>query len=265
MTMTTKSSHLGIVCACLISLCSSAVAHDDILVTKIDSGTKTGLGAIEVAVNQVELGSIVFEGVFIAGQGGNDFARDEPGFNGPSSLNPLYGGGGALTVAGATPLDPNDVVNIALRTFSFNGNVSNLFYWNGTGGVNFQPAAGVSPSLSVSSSVAGGNGTLDFHPDFEINAGVGTAANGVYLMSFTQQVVGTDASDPGFIVWLAESSITDETIAEDVEADIENGLAFTFFEDAVDHVVSVVPEPASVVLVLLGVCGVAVKRSRNNA
>ena len=263
MNITLKKTSILSLCVFLIVVHSTAAAHDDILVTKIDGGTKTGLGAIEVAVNQVELDTIVFEGVFIAGQGGNDFARDEPGFNAPSSLNPLYGGGGDLTSAGATPLDPNDVVNIALRTFSFNGNVSDLFYWNGAGAVNFQPATGVTPSLSVSSTVAGANGTVDFHPDFEINAGVGTAANGVYLMSFTQQVVGTDGSDPGFIVWLADSSITDETIAEDTEEDIENGLAFTFFEDAVDHVVSVVPEPASVVLVLLGVCGVAVKRSRN--
>lgn len=232
---------------------SSTQAHDDILVSKVDGGTKTGIGAIEVAENEGEPGVRLFEGLLIAGDGGNDFARDEPGINAPSSLNPLYGVGGDLTAAGNSPLTAGETVNFSLRTFKFNGAISDLFYWDGSGSVNFTPST-ATPSLSASSTIAGTNGFVDFHTDFEINEGSG-AQEGVYLMSFNQQITGTDVSDAAFIVWLADDTITDETIAEDTEELIEDGLAFEFFEEAVDHVASVIPEPNTLALALLGVFG----------
>jgi hypothetical protein len=149
------------------------------------------------------------------------------------------------------------LVSTSFRTFAVGVNSDDLFYWNGVGAVDFQPAAGVAVSLSDFSEPAGGNGELDFHPHFQIDDPVGTAANGVYLASLTTTAGSLAPSDPIFLVFLVDDSITEEN-AEEIEEDIEAGLAFQFFEEAVEYVETrvAVPEPASLMAMLVGGMGI---------
>ena len=229
---------------------ADAGAHSGILLTTLDGGATTGIGAYHGDTNEAEPGVNVFEGVLIAGEGGNDFARDAPGFNGPSALNPLYGATGDLTLGGYTPLEANAAVTFALQTFEFGSGTDDLFYWDGTGAVDFQPATGVAASLSPTNATTDSYGHVHFHPDFALNAGSGTAPDGVYLLSVGVTAGSAATSEPTYIVFLADGSITNELLAEDAHEDIEAGLAFPFFEEAVGYVQgAVVPEPASASLV----------------
>ena len=122
--------------------------------------------------------------------------------------------------------------------------------------VDFQPAAGIAISLSDADQFTGGNGELDFHPDYQIDDPLGTVANGVYLASLTATAAGLDPSAPAYLLWLVDSTITSDEMAEQAEESIEAGTAFHFFEEAVAHVeTKLVPEPASIVVAVLGLCG----------
>jgi hypothetical protein len=224
--------------ACLWAMNNPADAHFDIFVTNL--GGKTGIGGADVDTGVFDVNTRVFEGVMIAASS-PDYTRDEPGFFALSHLAPSD-----LFPNGASALAPNALVSMNIQSFSLNNNVSSLFYWNGTGEVNFQPAAGASFLLADPDAFTGGNGELDFHPDYEINDSVSTPTNGVYLASLTATAAGLNSSDPIYFVWLVDFSITNDFIAEDIEGQIEAGTAFPFFEDALGWVESnVVPEPAS--------------------
>lgn len=236
----------------LVMICAGFVfpaeAHFDIFVTNL--GLQTGIGGADVDGGVFNVDTRVFEGVMIA-SGAPDCSRNEPGFFALSDLAPS-----GLFPNGASALPAGAVVALNFNPFAFNGNVSDLFYWDGAGAVDFQPAAGVNVSLSHTDELAGTSGELDFHPAFEIDDPLGTAANGVYLASLSAVAGGLAPSDPIYLVWLVDSSITDAEIAEEVELAIEAGTAFPYFEEAVGHVESsLVPEPASGPAALFAVCG----------
>jgi hypothetical protein len=227
----------------------AAAQHSDIFVTNLGD-TKTGIGGADVDGGMFNVDARVFESVLVV-DGTPDYSRNEPGFFALSDLAP-----GSLFPSGASPLEANSLVSISFRTFAVGGNSDDLFYWNGLGAVDFQPAAGVVVSLSDSMEPAGGNGELDFHPHFQIDDPLGTAANGVYLASLTMTAGSLAASDPIFLVFLVDDSIIEEN-AEEIEEDIEAGLAFQFFEEAVEYVETrvAVPEPASLMAMLAGAVG----------
>jgi hypothetical protein len=257
--MNFQASHvLPVVFASVLVANQARGQHFDIFVT--DLGTQTGIGAADVDGGVFDVGTRVFEGVMIA-SGAPDYSRNEPGFFALSNLAP-----GELFPSGTSALPANTPVSLSFGPFSFNGNTSSLFHWDGVGAVDFQPAAGISVALSDGIESTGGNGELDFHPDFQIDDPLGTAANGVYLASLTATAAGRDPSDPVFLVWLVDSSITNDVIAEEVEEQIEAGLAFQFFETAVEHVESsLVPEPATTTVALLGLSVMLVgQRYRRN-
>ena len=112
-------------------------------------------------------------------------------------------------------------------------------------------------TLSSGSALTGATGGLDFHPEFELNDASGMPANGVYLVALTAQVGALDPSDPIYLVWLADASITSDLIAEETEEAIEAGLALQYFEQAVGYVESnlAVPEPGCFALAMLAIVG----------
>ena len=84
----------------------------------------------------------------IAGEGGETTsAATCPGFNGPSSTNPLYDATGDLTLGGYQPLEANVTVLFDLQTIDLGSGAGDLLYWDGTGAVDFQPATDVDVSL----------------------------------------------------------------------------------------------------------------------
>ena len=94
------------------------------------------------------------------------------------------------------------------------------------------------------------NGHVHIHPDYDLNGTSGTAPDGVYLFSIAVTAGSAAQSEPAYLVFLADSSITNQLVAEETHEDIEAGLAFPFFEEAVEYVQgAVVPEPASASLI----------------
>lgn len=236
--------------ALVVGLAATAPAqHADIFVTTLP-GSTTGIGAADVDGGAFEVDTRVFESVLIAGLS-PDYGRDEPGFFALSDLAPA-----GLFPPGASPLPANSLASFAFHSFTFNGNTHELFYWNGVGAVDFQPAAFAEVSLSEAVETTTDHGALDFHPAFQIDNPAGAVAGGVYLASLRATVAGLAPSEPIFLVALVDSSITNEFLAEEAEEAIEAGTAFQFFEQAVAHVeASLVPEPSSLAIGLLGAVG----------
>jgi hypothetical protein len=231
-----------------VGLAASASAqHFDIFVTNL-GGAKTGIGAADVDGGHFDIDARVFEAVMIAG-GAPDYSRNEPGF---FALSDLASSG--LFPAGASALPANSTASFSFNTFLLNGNMDDLFYWDGIGEVDFQPATFAGISLSDADEMASDHGALDFHPDFQIDNPTGTAADGVYLASVSAAVTGLAPSSPVYLALLVDASITNELIAEELEEAIEAGTAFQFFEEAVEYVeLRVVPEPAALTVGLLAV------------
>ena len=72
-------------------------------------------------------GANVRESILVAGEGGNDFGRNMPGFYGPSSADVLYEPTGSLTLAGCAPLEANVEVSFDLLTFDWGSGTDDLF------------------------------------------------------------------------------------------------------------------------------------------
>lgn len=247
-----RSFLLSVLTTCIIALATSASAHNDIFLTNL--GTKTGIGAADVDDGAFDLTTRVFEGVLVFNGAAPDYYRDEPGFFALGSAAPP-----SLFPSGASAFAGNAPVILSFNTFAVSGNTGSLFYWDGSGGVNFQPVTGLSMSLDPSGTTTSGTGSLDFHADFELDDPMGVPADGVYLASITAKVGDLDPSDSIYMVWLANSTITSDLIAEETLELIEEGLAYPYFEEAVDWVGSnvAVPEPGSVSLLFVAVAGAA--------
>ncbi len=157
---------------------------------------------------------------------------------------------------------PNAAVSVALLT---TGELfeSSLSYWDGTGPVSFVPAVDVTAGYTPLASSDSSGGFHD-HPIFGLNA-AGLVPDGVYVAEMKVSVDGMLTSDPYYLVALVDQVILSDPNPEDAaealgalvrayQADpIGNprptygGKDFTFYADAV----SVVPEPAGVLLMLL--------------
>jgi hypothetical protein len=233
-----------------------ARAHSDILLTNVGGKvTIGGANELETMDENFDLTTKVFEGVMIPNFppfDPKDYGRDEPGFfalaSGSMDLPP-----------GAAALPPNAAVSIAFPSFPVGGLTDTLFYWNGTGAIDFQRISTVQPGLSMALNpnpvgTASASGALHEHAVFELdNGGAGVPANGVYLIAPTASVPGLATSRPFYMVWLVDSLIADDEAAEELEGALETdnpvvgGKSFQFFLNAVDYVHDnlAVPEPAS--------------------
>ena len=264
---------------------TAAAQHSDVLVTDVNGQVTIGSAADVDGPNEsFDVAAKVFESLLLPGfspVNRADYESVEPGFFGLNGI----GDAAALANLGANALPGAANVSISASSFSVGGSSASLFYWDGSGGVDFQPApAGTTfafdPALNFAATDA--NGGMDDHPIYELNAASGTPADGVYLVSPVIDVAGLTPSDNFYIVLLADALIAGEDDAELVEEALEaldEGTAtsalvdfgnramkdFAFFEEAVEFVENalVIPEPSTSLLLVAAVGWLANTRRRS--
>lgn len=247
--------------------------HSDVLLRSDGTTTLIG-GAVDLDMEEgpstFNFETRVFEGVFIKPTTptppfGYDFERDEPGFYSDP------------TVPIGQNLPASAGVSLRLDAFSLGGAADTTFYWDGSGEVDFTPLASAQPGVAFTFApiapdpfaTVDGSSFLDDHPLFGLTGG---AADGVYLSRMRAKVDGLVESDPIYITWLANSLLTDEETAEELEEAFEafeaggadpilGGTNFAFFEEAVEFAEGI-PEPSTALLSLAAVAGLAARRNR---
>ena len=258
--------------------CQSVSAHSDVLLTDVGGQVTIGAAADLGSSPSFDIDTKVFESIMLPGflppVTPPDYQSDEPGFFGLDSSIPSEAT--ALAGLGASALPGLADVKAIATTFTIDGASSDLFFWDGTGPVDFDPApAGTGFTFNPSNfATTGSDGGMDDHPLFEVDATSGTAADGVYLISPVVAVDGIATSEKFYMAFLVDSLITGEVDAEEVEhalEELEEGLIpaaialgkdFTFFEEAVEFAETLpVPEPSSLLLCVAGL-GLAVTRRR---
>lgn len=255
----------------ILTVATAQAQHSDVLITNVAG--KVTIGAASDAGGPHEsfdLETKVFETVFTPGFSpvdAKDYEAAEPGFE---SLH-ATSNAAELLALGAAALPANSEVSIAPSNFQLGGNSAELFYWNGIGSVQFEPApADISFSLAPTIfATTGSQGDMHSHPIFQLDAATGVPADGVYLAAPVVDVAGLATSDPFYVVLLADALITGEDDAELVEEALEglesgattdalvtfpgNGTKdFAFYEAAVDFTADqvAIPEPNTVLLAI---------------
>ena len=262
--------------------CSASVfAHSDVLLA--DVGGKVAIGTAEDIGDPVNESlelfppgtNGAFESIMIAGSGlvdPPDYESDEPGF---------YSDPAAL---GANALPGSAGVTASTTNFTVGAASAELFYWNGGGAVEFDPAPvntafEFEPASNFATTTS--SGFVDGHPEFLLNAVADAVpADGVYLISPVVDVDTLATSDSFFVVLLVDALITTPELAEEVEEAVEaleegapnaevdfgNGVVkdFAFYEEAVEWVEDnlVVPEPTTGMIALVVLGFAAVSRNR---
>lgn len=234
-------------------------AHVDALLA-IDPSGNLVTGGFNFDEGEVEsIDTRVYEAEFEQVPSTNIWTTDEPGFNAVSSS---VGG----LPAGYSTLPANTDITFTGKAFEIDGTTANLWHWDGSGAVNFNPVASPTeleiskaPSAVFSSILDGSasdvagfvietttsEGFLHKHIDFTISNTDATApADGIYLWSLTLSA-GTLESDPVYFVngLGVHTEEQHEAAAEYVEANL-------------------VPEPGSALALLVGAGLVAARRRR---
>lgn len=235
-------------------------------------GGQVGIGsAAHTSPSDPDLTTRVFARVMVPGFppfNPADYGLDEPGYF-------ALPAGDAEIPAGATALPGNANVTVNLLPFTVNGNTSNLFFWNGSGAVNFQPITQPGVTMTIDPNPIGSTGAVggaDIHPAYRLdNGGAGIPADGVYLTSPTVSVAGLTNSPRVFFLHLADALVTDEADAETLTDNFDRGDTifkgkdFGFFLEAQDYVQgNLVPEPSglSLAIVMITAIGGSVRRRR---
>ncbi|MFM8951893.1 MAG: PEP-CTERM sorting domain-containing protein [Planctomycetaceae bacterium] len=258
-------------CTCSFFDGHAAIAeaiHYDVLFT---SGSGTLLtGGYDDAGNNGIAPLRVFSGEVVgAGTAGPYESAEEPGFRAP---NQAFLNSSAMTPSGVfTALPGNTDLFFNLVPMTINGSSRNLFFWNGSGPVNFAalPASyqlglvgdfGTAAITGSTSEVTANfllkktsaDGSLDpGHPHLTTQiADAGDApAQGFYLFAMQFNMAGLSSSAPAYFVYGAYDAnsppdfVTFDAAHAEAEAWVENNLA-------------AVPEPSSLALAGLGAAGV---------
>jgi hypothetical protein len=264
---------IAICCLCLLVAAASQfdvrpVAGDsDMFVTNVGGKvTIGGANELETVDENFELTSQVFRREMLPNfpPFGLDYGHNDPGFFALPS-------GSTEFPAGASALPPNAAVTVHFPSFNVGSFTDKLFYWDGSGAVNFQPISTTQPGFAIGLSpnpvgTTAVNGSLHEHPGFTLdNGGPGTAADGIYLNAPTVSVTGLPDSKHFFMVWIVDHLISDQDTADALEAALDsgnppiiNGKDFSYANQAVAYVQNnlVVPEPSS--LTLAGIACIAI-------
>ncbi len=247
---------------------SSALAHGGVFLADVDGRVNVGGGYELFTEDQhFDLTRNVFEAIMFSSFppfSPKDYGGDHPGFFALSSEL-------AEMPAGAAALPAAADVSLNFTSFSVGGSSDTLFYWNGSGAVDFQPISTVQPGVALTVDpnpldTTGSGGGLHVHPAYGLDdGGTGEPIDGVYLASPSVSVAGLVDSDPFHMVWLVDALIADEESAENVEESLESGETtvlgkdFSFFPEAVEYVQQnlAVPEPSSALLSIVAVAGMS--------
>jgi hypothetical protein len=203
----------------------------------------------------------------------HDYGFDDPGFFALGSDRT------ADFPPGTSPLPAGANVTVHFPNFTVAGHMDTLFYWNGSGAVNFQPISTTQPgyAIAVGANPVGATsspnppsdtsfGALHEHPGFTLdNGGPGIPADGVYLNAASISVTGLSDSKNYYYVWVIDSLIDDGDKAEElrdalldhVVPPIVDGKDFTFVNNAIGYVQSnlvSVPEPSTTALLAIVAC-----------
>jgi hypothetical protein len=247
-------------------------ADSDTFVTNV--GGKVTIGGannLETVDENFELTSQVFYAPMVPNSppfDPHDYGFDDPGFFALGSTRV------ADFPAGALPLPPGADVTLHIPNFTVAGNTDKLFYWNGSGAVNFQPISTTQPgyAIAVGASPLGTTsspnppsdpsfGALHEHPGFTLdNGGPGIPADGVYLNAANISVSGLSDSKNYYYIWVVDSLINDgdkagalrDALLTHADPPIVEGKDFTFVNNAISYVQNnlvAVPEPGSIALV----------------
>lgn len=246
------------------ALGSVAAAHSDIFLTNVGGQVAIGgANELETANPFFDLDTQVFEAVLITGFPLPifDYGRGEPGVFALSAGSPGF-------PAGATALASSAAVSFNPTAFTLNGQSDSLFYWDGSGALEFQPVGATQPNVTFSinptpfSGVTSSDGALHVHPAYQLNHdGPGVPADGVYVAALTASVTGMNDSQPFYLVMLVDQLLVDDEAAEGLEETFEAGETFYeavgkdfgFYEEAVAYVEAniAVPEPGTAFLSVL--------------
>ena len=157
-------------------LVSSAWGHSDVFLANVGGKVAVG-GANELFEpgENFDLTTKVFEGVMYANFPplADEYGRDEPG------IFALASGSGSFP-AGASALPATAAVTVNLSSFSLGGPSDTLFYWNGTGAIDFQPISTAQPGVTFALDpdplgTTDANGSLHEHPVYALNKAGGGA------------------------------------------------------------------------------------------
>ncbi len=267
----------------LLGLCAArgreaaAEPHYDVLVTSLSGTLVTG------GYSHADLSAIaplrVFKGEALGAGPTDPYQSDaEPGFEAASQA---YLDGTAMNPSGAyAALPGNTPLNFAFQPITIGATTRNLFFWSGTGAVNFSPLTGAE-SLSLIRSGSGAwtrtitgtsagivaGATLDTtdaageihkHLTTEIASGGAGPATGFYLYALQFQMSGLAPSADAYFVYGAYDADSPPDL-EDFET--AHGLA----ESWVTNNLLTVPEPATWPLAVCGVVAVVVGCRRRRA
>jgi hypothetical protein len=232
-----------------------ARADRDVYLANVGGQVAVG-SAADTSPAEPDLDTRVFARVMVPGFppiNPPDYGLDEPGF---FSLP----AGDAEIPAGAVTLPANASITVNLSPFAVNSQTAALYYWNGSGAVDFQPVSQAGVTLTIDPNPIGGTGAsggADIHPSYRLDNGAGgVPADGVYLTAPIVSVTGLANSDRFYFLHLADALVTDEDDAEVLGEGLDAGQAmfkgkdFAFFNSAVAYVESnlAVPEPCGACL-----------------
>jgi hypothetical protein len=262
--------------AFLAMLNARASATDsDVLLANVNGETTIGAANdIGTADENFNITTKVFQGVMVPHFPPFtpvDYGRDEPGFfalpSGSSSLPP-----------GASALPASAQVAIHFPSFTVNAQNDSLFYWDGTGSVDFHPISAAQPGVAFS--LIPSNPLATTHADGSVHQhsawglalgpnGGAVPADGVYLVSPTASVTGLSDSKPFYMLFLVDAAIDNEDDASALKDGLDegqtvfNGKDYAYFNNARDYVTSnLVPEPSVCALASIPILALVFRRDR---
>lgn len=264
------------------TIARGAPVHYDTFVTSTGSGSKLVIGGYDdtaltatVPAEQVR----VFGGEVVGSGTTLPFESEAPGEPGFRAGDQAFLSGTSTTPSGVyTALAPSTPLTFSFQPITIGATTRNLFFWDGSGAVNFSPVGGnVSLGLTkpggggwtatisgTTSGVQSGNtiqntgtgGAVHTHLFTSIAKGGAAPDQGFYLYALQLGMTGYTPSDPLYYVFGAldpdalAPQFADLAAFETAHGDAEGWVATTLVG---------VPEPGTLVLAACGLAALAVR------